>query len=174
MGQLVQLSWDDCELAAWTGLRRSLSRLQNGTRDKYGAAGPGNGGFDMDVYGAVVEFAVAQHFNLHWRGRVGVVRAIDVGGCIEAKSARRDGDCLLLHPESPDDLPFVLGVIRTLPVVELRGWILARDGKLDKFWQDPIGGRPAFFVPQAALQPMANLGVYLRSVLGRFREEAAS
>jgi hypothetical protein len=172
---IVSLTWDDIETAAWVGMRRSLARLQLSIIDKYGANGPGNGGFDTDVLGAIVEQAVAQYFNLHWRSRIGFVRAVDVGGCIEVKSARRDNDRLLLHHDNPDDLPFVLGIVKSLPHVDLRGWILARDGKVDAHWDDPVGGRPAFFVPQSALRPMPELSLHLRGVLGRYqqREEDA-
>lgn len=31
------------------------------------------------------------------------------------------------------------------------GWIEGRAGKQAPYWRDPVGGRPAFFVPQAAL-----------------------
>ena len=49
----------------------------------------------------------------------------------------------------------------------LPGWILAKDGKVAEFWKDPVGARyqregvnkprPAFWVPQRALRPMASL-----------------
>ena len=54
----------------------------------------------------------------------------------------------------------------TAPTFKLRGWIRARDGKPPEFWRDPTQGRPAFFVPAAALRPM-------RRAAGNEQREAA-
>ncbi len=38
----------------------------------------------------------------------------------------------------------------------VRGWILGGDGMQEKYWSERgEAGRPAYFVPQSALQPMA-------------------
>lgn len=59
-----------------------------------------------------------------------------------------------MHRTDPDDRPFVL-VTGVAPKFVLRGWIWGRDGKLEKYWGERNNnGRPAFFVPQSALQPM--------------------
>ena len=166
----VPLVWEDVETAAWIGLRRAVGNLRNGVPDRFGA-GYSNGGIEPHVHGALVELAVAQHFNLHWRGAMRM-REIDVGGCIEVKSIRRATDSLLLHPDSHDDLPYVLGLVERLPVVTLCGWILGRDGKRPEYWGDPVGGRPAFFVPQSALRSMPELKLHLRKVLARFGDTA--
>jgi hypothetical protein len=39
----------------------------------------------------------------------------------------------------------------------IRGWIYGAEGKQDMWWDDPTGkGRPAFFVPQHALNEWKN------------------
>ena len=166
----MTLTWDDVETASYVGLRRFLAARQNGTAQNYGKLANGEGAIEQDIYGAVVEFAIAQYFNLNWRSQVGrrYIGKVDVGGCIEARSARRITDSLLLHPPDDDDLPFVLGVVERLPVVELCGWIFARHGKQEEYWRDPIGNRPAFFVPQSVLLSMPELQSHLRRKLGRY------
>jgi hypothetical protein len=33
------------------------------------------------------------------------------------------------------------------------GFLKAVEGKIDKYWSDPAGGRPAFFVPYDDMRP---------------------
>jgi hypothetical protein len=60
---------------------------------------------------------------------------------------------LILHDHDKDDQPYVL-VVGTAPRFELVGWCFGRDGKRPEYVHDPQGGRPAYFVPRAALSSM--------------------
>lgn len=109
------------------------------------------------IMGATGEAVVAKHFGVFWLG-TGEVGGPDVGG-IQVRANRRPSDSLMLHESDANGAVFV-----AVTVVEgrgwLRGWIHGRDGKRREWWRDPTGqGRPAFFVPDDALFPMAGLCV---------------
>jgi hypothetical protein len=103
------------------------------------------------------ELAVAKAFNLFCSGSVGNKEAVDVGDILEVRSSARTNARLILHPKDKDDFPFVLVDVSTAPIIHLRGWIMGRDGKQRKYWTDPAGGRPAYFISESHLRPMADL-----------------
>ena len=59
---------------------------------------------------------------------------------------------LILHPDDDDNARHAL-VVGMPPDMFVVGWCYGRAGKLDGYWADPAGGRPAFFVPQSVLIP---------------------
>lgn len=102
----------------------------------------------MHIEGAIGEYVLAKHLNVHWSGK-GKLRAPDVGEVDVRTTSMINGD-LILHPGDPDDRVFWLvcgGNARYF----VRGWILAVEGKNQDYWRDPYGGRPAYFVPSAIL-----------------------
>jgi hypothetical protein len=107
------------------------------------------------VDGLCAEIAAARYLNLYWNGDVNNKKERDVGGLVDVRSCE-PGLRMILHPEDPDGTPFVLAWV-DLPGVALMGWMLAREGKLPEFWEDPHGGRPAYFVPKHRLHDMAML-----------------
>lgn len=59
---------------------------------------------------------------------------------------------LIIHPDDLDGAKFFLVVPTIDPFTfNIVGWFYGRDGKDNKYWQDPAGGRPAYFIPQWAL-----------------------
>lgn len=80
-------------------------------------------------------------------------------GKYEVRGTRYSYGKLLLHPKDRDEQIFIL-VTGLPPTFCLVGWIKGKDGKNPKFWSDPVGGRPAFFVPQTSLNPIEELSEY--------------
>lgn len=97
------------------------------------------------------EFALAKWLGIFWSGAHSF-RAQDAGGW-QVRSTTHDKGRLVLHPGDSDDDRFVLVSGRN-GRYELCGWILGRDGKLAEYWDDPVGGRPAFFVPRNVLHAL--------------------
>jgi hypothetical protein len=151
---LIKLTPPEIMTASHIAAMRRVQNIKQGTPGKYGAPEK-DGAWEVDIWGCFGEMAVAKYFNLYWAGNVGDKKAIDVGGKFQVRTARRSSDCLLLHPDDDDSLPFVLVIIEALPFADLRGWILAKDGKIAEFWKEKIVGRPCYFVPQSALIPIA-------------------
>jgi hypothetical protein len=63
---------------------------------------------------------------------------------------------LIVQRQSDPDKKFVLVTIDSGETL-LHGWCYGEEAMQDKFWADPAGGRPAFFMPQSALHSMETL-----------------
>src|SRR5688572_3645476 len=134
--------------AAQVGVMREVQNRRAGRVHAHGC-GPDNG-WSQHIEGAAGELAVAKALGLFWSGAVGNLAADDVGP-LQVRTTRVEAGCLIVHPSDPADRAFVL-VTGQAPDFMLRGWIMGRHAKRHKWWADPAGGRPAFFVPQRALQ----------------------
>jgi hypothetical protein len=109
---------------------------------------------EPDLIGALGEAAFAAHLRLELRkGNLG---DYDVAG-YQVRTTKGLGRTLILHKSDDDNDVFVLASHVHSRVVYLCGWIRARDGKLSEWWRDPVGGRPAYFVPTYGLKPIGTL-----------------
>lgn len=151
--EAVKLAWSEVLLAAQVALMRQVQNLAAGRENRYGAAPDQN--WQIAIEGCCGELAVARYLDLFWSGAVGNLKAADVGPIQVRTRANHKWD-LLLHPGDPNDAAFVL-VTGRAPDYRLAGWLIGAEGKRKEYWQDPAGGRPAYFVPQAALMPMKAL-----------------
>ena len=159
MSVAVRLSLAEIALAAGVGVRRQTSAIYHGRMPRYGDAGYTD--WQSHVEGALAEFAVAKHLGRFWSGAHDNLRAADVGPYQVRSSTYLQAD-LPLHPPDADHEVFILVVGRN-GAYDLRGWIVARDGKRLEWWGDPAGkNRHAYFVPADALHAMADLPVLSR------------
>ena len=155
MKLLLVASWEEVRQYAHVGVERRISGLKDGRQPAYGIKAGAQ--WNEDIEGAGGEMMAAKALGLFWSGTIGVVRAPDLEGYAQRIEVRttpyRDGH-LLLHPNDPDNAVCIL-VVGSTPRFELKGWILAKDGKLKEYWGELKGqeGRPAFLVQQAALRP---------------------
>lgn len=149
----VRLTWSELMQAAQVGVMRQVQNLREGRVDRYGASDLN--GWTPHIEGAIGEMAVAKWMGLYWSGALGDLDADDVGQ-LQVRASAGQSARLILHPSDPDDRAFVLVTGRG-PAVQINGWIVAEDGKQQQWWTDPAGGRPAFFVPQAALRCITEL-----------------
>ena len=141
--------------AARVGLDRSVQNIRKSARPRYGAD-PYTGRYDHSIQGALAEFIVAKYTGRFWDGSLGAYHAADVGR-LQVRSSPRDDASLCLHPADADEEAFVL-VTGAAYTWTIHGWTYARDGKRPDYWGDPTGrNRPAFWVPQHDLRPLADL-----------------
>jgi hypothetical protein len=152
-GVRVVLTPPEMTLALLVGGFRQVTNLRDGRRDRYGASP--ERGWQCHIEGAAGELAVAKWLNLYWSGQLGRLWAPDVGR-LEVRTRSRDDYELLVHPDDPAAAVFVL-VVGRMPTFRLVGWIRGAEATRRGRWDDPAGGRPAYFVPQAALAPLATL-----------------
>jgi hypothetical protein len=151
MGEIqVSLTSFELEIAALIGSRRQIQNLYALRTDAHGAEP--DRGWQYHLEGAAGEMAVAKWRDRYWNGNLGNLKADDVG-TVQVRTRSRHDYCLLLHKTDHDDKPYI-SVSGLAPHFVLRGWIWGREGKLEKYWSDPKGGRPAYFVPQSVLRPM--------------------
>lgn len=159
---IITLTWAEMMLAYQVAAQRRIMNMKKGLGGRYGAP-EGEGSEELDIIAARGEMAVAKALNLYWSGTVGDYGAIDVGGLVDVRTRTKDWHSLILHPGDKDDLPFVLVDASNPPNMRLVGWIYAKDGKDQKFWDDPSKkNRPAFFIPQNNLRPMEELKKIVR------------
>lgn len=145
----VNLTGTQIVSGALQGVFRLLEAMKNGHRPRYGYQESDRWGTDIEA--ALCEMAVAKATGKWWHGKGGVDRGDLLGA--EVRSTKLDNGCLILHPDDDDNLPFYL-VTGELGRYQVRGWIMARDGKREEYWREKVKGRPAFFVPQSALHPV--------------------
>lgn len=151
-GFTVALTEDEVRFAALVGMGRQVQNLFLGRRDAHGA--DKDRGWQIHIEGAAAEMAFAKFRNRFWSGNLGNLRAADVGE-VQVRSTGHAGGSLILHDSDPDDDAFVL-VTGRCPAFVVRGWLWGREGKSVEFRRDPVGGRPAYFVPQHMLRPMVS------------------
>lgn len=140
------------------GLTREIDNLKAGRKDRFGAEI--QDGWRLHIEGALGELAVAKYLDRFWSGRLGNLKAADVGPLQVRTRVRRDDASLILHKTDQDHHLFVLAVSYT-PVFTLIGWLRAADGKRPEYWRELVPGRAAYFVPQSALQPIESLSAAL-------------
>lgn len=153
----VVLSKYEFFLAAQIGMTRSVQNIIAGRKDRYGAEVMD--GWGISIEGTCGEAAVAKHLNIFYTGNLGDLKACDINNSeknIEVRTAAKDYHSLILHPGDPDESLFIL-VTGKAPVFYIRGWIRGKEGKDRKFWKDPTGTRPAYFVPQSALECISTI-----------------
>lgn len=132
--------------AAGVGVRRKLKNLRIGRQEWYGNSTDEN--WQQQIEGAMAELVIAKFMRYDWSG-LGEPGQPDVGPD-DVRHTSYSRGCLLLHLGDKDDRVFWL-VTGGYGQYQVRGWIVARDGKQERWWRDPKGGRPCFFVPQAHL-----------------------
>lgn len=80
----------------------------------------------------------------------------DLPGDIEVKTRSRHKYDLIVQRDERPDKRIVLVTIERDKVL-LQGWCVAGDVMNQKYWADPAGGRPAYFVPKGELRDITEL-----------------
>lgn len=144
----VALSIEEMRHAASAGVERRLRAIANGRAHRY--AWDGVGEWDTDLQAAGAELAVAKASGRYWVDTAAPDAEGDVGERVQVRWTRRENGSLILHDTDPDDHAFVL-VCGTMPKFTIPGWLFGVAGKIPSFHRTDTG-RPAYFVPQAALR----------------------
>jgi len=146
---LVTLTYSERIIAANAGVLRQVENLKKNRQSFYGAGKDND--WQLHIEGCLGEFALAKYLNCFWGGK-GAFRESDVDK-YEVRTRSKDNYELILHPDDPDNSYFWLVCGRN-GVYKIKGYILGSEGKRKEYWKDPVGDRPAYFVPQAALKQL--------------------
>jgi hypothetical protein len=148
---VIRLSPWELEIAAAAGVRRRVGALSRSLEDRYGAVDGDSWGHDIE--GAAAEMAVAKLLGRFYVPALHV-QANGEGDVAQyqVRSTIHDHGCLLVKTGDADADVFIL-VTGRAPVLTVRGWIRAGEGKRSEWWRE-VRGRTAFFVPQYALTPL--------------------
>lgn len=147
----IVLSNSQMMMCAQVGVIRHLQFIKREARPMYGL--DVNTDWKLQIEGAMSEYALAKHLNVHWEG-VGFPDADDVGK-EDVRVTEYDDGHLILHPRDKDKKNYWLLTGKNGQYT-VRGFILGKDGKNDKYWRKRIlpdgRDRSAYFVPQSALK----------------------
>jgi len=141
----IVLSSTQMMMAAHVGIMRRLQFLKRNAVAVYGKETD----WQLQIEGALSEYALAKYLNLHWEG-VGVIDGDDVGDQDVRVTEHQHGS-LILHPRDNDNKKFWLLTGKNGTYI-VRGYILGKDGKQDKYYKEMVQGRgKSYFVPQSEL-----------------------
>lgn len=113
--------------------------------------------WQIDVEGVLCEAAAAKALSLPYEPVVGRLDTSegDIGPGLQVRGTKYNTGSLLVHQSDPDDDKFIL-VTGAYGVYDIRGWIHARDGKVEKLWKT-YKNRGAFWVGQEFLKPIGTV-----------------
>jgi hypothetical protein len=154
----VVLTWAEVAIAARIGEARTIRNRAKGNGHRHGKASGSD--WTGDIEAACAELAAAKGIGVYMPVTLGGGDGDgDLGYGLHVRHSDRDDARLILHPDDQDVGLFILVVGRS-PIYRLAGFLEAVKGKVEQWWADPTGnGRPAFFVPQSELHPIAGLVV---------------
>lgn len=109
----------------------------------------------VDLLGVGGEMAVAKALGRYWIPSITYAgrQVPDIAPDIQVRSTEYRTGHLPLHPGDPPEHFYYLALGK-FPVYMVVGSIRGREGMQQEFWADPVGGAPAYFVPQRALNPI--------------------
>lgn len=113
----------------------------------------------MHRLGAMGEVAAAVHLGLEdylFTETVARKGSADLPGDIEVKTRSKHHYDLIVQRDERPDKRLVMVTVQGGTVL-LHGWCVAGDVMQERFWADPAGGRPAYFVPKCNLRDIEEL-----------------
>ena len=149
MSAQVTLTNYELFAAAIVGVRRHIEALQDGLTPNAGFDGEG---WEIHIQGACGEQAYAKYEDRFWSGSVNTFKSGGDVGLTQIRTRSKSDYDLIVREADRDDDYFVL-VIGTAPTFKIVGWIQAKDAKQPQYLKEYGGRPPAFFIPQAKLQP---------------------
>ena len=144
---LVKLTPAEVLQGAQAGIMRQTKNIRRKLKHRYGASAEND--WQMHVEGCLGEMAVAKYLDRFWHGAVGIPHHGDIGS-IEVRTSNHETARLIVHDRDLSDSVFIL-VTGLNGLYNIRGWIKGKEAKQRRFWSDPAGGRPAYFVPKSEL-----------------------
>ena len=130
------------------GVKRRLRHEAAGYADRDGS--PSGCLRCHEIEAACAERAFARAMNLYWAPSEGVQKEADVSGWEVRQTEHAAGKLMVRKPDK-DGRPYVL-VTGSWPRYVVRGYLLARDAKRDRWFRSLVDGRdPCYWVPQNQL-----------------------
>lgn len=152
----VELSLAEVQIAAMVGCQRVIEKIK--ANESYSVSGESPSTFfERYIPGSIAEAALAKYLNVYWSK--GEKSAPDVGD-VDCRCTTYDNGHLEIHKSDPDDRKFYLLTGYNGKYI-IRGWIMAKDAKQEKYWKVMQDGRkPQYWIPQSDLNPVGSVESY--------------
>lgn len=145
----VNLSPAELMLCAQAGVMRNVENIKKNYHNKYNM--PSNAPlWHWHIEGCIGEYVVSKHLGLLWKGK-GEPNTPDLINGDEVRISDLHTNRLIVHPNDAEDASFWF-VTGSNGTYRINGWIKGHKAKDQKYWADPNGGRPAYFVPLEDLE----------------------
>lgn len=140
----MTLSGSELMLCAQAGAMRYIENMKRGYQNKYNI--PADAPlWQWHIEGCIGEYVMSRHLNILWKGK-GETGTSDLANGDEVRMSESHANRLIIHKSDSDDARFWF-VTGKNGVYRIHGYIFGYEAKQTNYWTDPIGGRPAFFVP---------------------------
>ena len=151
----VTLTWGEFAVATLVASFRMGRALRRRAQEPHGKPAE-RGEWEVVVEGCAAEMAAAKALKLYWSDSPELDYDGDIGGGFHVRSTDLADGHLILYDRDPADAYFVL-VTGRAPIFDVRGFIVARDGKQDEYRSNGRLRTDGWMVPQAALSPIEEL-----------------
>lgn len=133
--------------------RRQKYNQARSVRGRNGGAEKGDAALTAHLLGAAGEMAVASYLGLKdflFLETKPVKGSCDLPGNIDVKTRdRHNRDLIVQFDDSPNKNYWLVTIENK--IIKIQGWISHAECTLERYKADPVGGRPAYFVPQRML-----------------------
>lgn len=154
----ITLTPYEFEIALLIGSHRQKEAVRKGLKDQHGLEFGSKDPLVCHVEGVAGEMACAQALNVYWVPTVNTFKSPDLADDIQVKTRGRADYDLLVRPK--DDVEHLFVLVTKEPanlVYRVHGWLTGADAKQQKYLQNYGGRAPAYFAPQAVLNPIEDL-----------------
>jgi hypothetical protein len=159
MPEIVNLTEEQRNKALAEADRRQSYNESRNLSGRNRAPAKGSKALNMHQLGAIGEMAAAVYFGVEdqvFSATTAVRNSSDLPGDIEVKTRSKHSYDLIVQKNERPDKKIVLVTVENNEV-RVHGWCVAGDVMRQQFWADPARGRPAYFVPKRALNPLSTL-----------------
>lgn len=158
MDAFVTLSEYQIGFADGIAYARRKSAIENDRKPRNGSPTDRKKAMGRDTLGTRSEAAGHVWTGLNWNALATRISGLpDLGDWIDIKGRSKAHYDLPVPKDGKPHWAYVLVDASAHPVYRIVGWLMGEEAMLDKFWDDPSGEGPAFFVPQNKLHTPQDL-----------------
>jgi hypothetical protein len=162
----IHFSDEERKLAADEAYRRQKVNEEKKLTGRNGGAEIGDEALRIHLIGAAGEMAVASYLGLKnflYTESEAKRGTSDLPPNIDVKTRAKEYYDLVVQLDDDPTKIYVLVTIENKRCI-IHGWIHGKNTMKDQFYKDPVGGRPAYFIPKGLLSPISTLKEYLISM----------
>ena len=164
----ILLSPEDIALADAVAHKRQAAAEAKGRISGNGGATRGSVALRNHIFGARCELAGKKYLDpIKWNDFSEIVNndLPDLGDFIDVKGITQRHHRLVVQKKDRNDWAYLLVSSQHHPWYLGFGWLWGHEAKDERFWDDPVGGRAAFFVNTKLkpLRPPSELLAIVRS-----------